>query len=72
MTYEIYVHPTVHKEVISKLSLDDQDRIHNLIQQFTINPYVGDSLQIKYIREKRFDGKRIYFVIREFRLNLCL
>jgi len=65
MAYEVYIHPTIHKEVIIKLHLDNQDRINNLVQQFTVNPYVGDSLQIKCIREKRFDGKRIYFVIFE-------
>ena len=65
MKYAVYIHPTVHKETILKLSQNNQDRIYNLIRQFTANPYVGDSLQIKYIREKRFNGKRIYFVIFE-------
>lgn len=65
MKYSVYIHPTIHKEVISRLSLDNQNRIDNLVRQFLTNPYVGDSLQIKYIREKRFDGKRVYFVIFE-------
>ncbi len=51
--------------MIVKLPLEDQNRINNLVQQFTVNPYVGDSLQIKYIREKRFNGKRIYHIIFE-------
>ena len=27
------------------------------------NPYVGDSLQIRVLREKRLDEKRIYYLI---------
>jgi len=65
MEYKVYIHPTIYGEVILKLSLEDQERINGLIQQFTINPYVGDSLQIKSIREKRLNGKRIYHVVFE-------
>ena len=65
MKYKVYIHPTINKEVIEKLSEHDQQRINNLIIQFVENPYVGDSLQIKSIREKRFNEKRIYFIIFE-------
>jgi len=65
MEYSVYIHPTVYKEVILKLSSNNQDRINNLVQQLAVNPYVGDQLQIKYIREKRFDDKRIYHVVFE-------
>lgn len=63
MVYSVFIHPSIYQEVILKLSSNDQNRIDNLVQQFTQNPYVGDSLQIKSIREKRFDGKRIYYVV---------
>ena len=63
MEYIVYIHPSIYEEVISKLSSTDQERINTLIQQFISNPYVGDSLQIKFIREKRFNGKRIHYVI---------
>ena len=65
MGYLVYIHPTIYEEVISKLSSKDQERIDSLIQQFTINPYVGDSLQIKSVREKRLNGKRIYHIVFE-------
>ena len=65
MEYKVYIHPTVYKEVIEKLSTKDQERINSLVQQFTTNPYVGDYLQIKSMREKRLNGKRIYHVVFE-------
>ena len=63
MGYKVYIHPAVHKETIAKLLLNDQNRINNLVQQLADNPYVGDSLQIRFIREKRLDGNRIYYVV---------
>ena len=63
MKYQVFIHPSIYQEVILKMSSNDQNRIDNLVQQFTQNPYVGDSLQIRSIREKRFDGKRIYYVV---------
>lgn len=62
MKYKVKTLPVVKRQ-IEKMSIDNQDRFVNLINQIENNPYVGDSLQIKYIREKRFNGKRIYFVI---------
>jgi len=65
MKYKVYIHPTVYQETLVKLSSKDQERIDSLVQQFTTNPYVGDSLQIKSIREKRLNDKRIYHVVFE-------
>lgn len=63
MIYSVKTLPIIYEEVQVKLSIYDQRRFYKLIKQIESNPYVGDSLQIKNIREKRFDGKRIYYVI---------
>jgi|TARA_Y100000310_G_C20332323_1_gene645886 mRNA-degrading endonuclease RelE of RelBE toxin-antitoxin system len=65
MEYKVYIHPTVYKETITKLPKKDQQRVKKLTQQLTSSPYVGDILQIKSIREKRLNSKRIYYVIFE-------
>ncbi len=63
MGYTVITLPSLYKGIILKLSMNDKERISNIAKQLEINPYVGDQLQIKIIREKRFDGKRLYFVI---------
>ena len=65
MEYKVYIHPTVYKETIVKLPEKDQLRIKKLTQQLTSNPYVGNILQIKSIREKRLNGKRIFYIVFE-------
>ncbi len=65
MEYVVKTLLSLRDKIIKRFSLDNQDRFQNLINQIENNPYVGDSLQIKNIREKRFNGKRIYFVIFE-------
>jgi len=65
MKYLVKTLPILNNEIISNFSIHDQDRFDKLIKQIGINPYVGDTLQIRSIREKRFNGKRVYFVIFE-------
>ena len=72
MEYKVYIHPTVYKETIAKLPEKDQQRIKKLTQQLTSSPYVGDVLQIKSIREKRLNGKRIYYVIFEDLITILI
>jgi len=62
MRYEIYTTRRFDKE-IKKLSKEENKRIENIYQQLINNPYVGDQLQIKTLREKRLDGKRIYYLV---------
>ncbi len=64
MRYLVKTLPVVEKQM-QKMSINNQNRFGNLINQIENNPYIGDSLQIRIIREKRFNGKRIYFVIFE-------
>jgi len=63
MKYLVKTLPSLYEKIIKKLSNNNQERFENLVKQLENNPHVGDSLQIKNIREKRFNGKRIYFVI---------
>ena len=65
MEYLVKTLPVLYDEIVSKFSASDQDRFDKLVKQIEDNPYLGDILQIKSIREKRFNGKRIYFLIFE-------
>lgn len=62
--YYLYRTNRFNKEV-EKLSKEDVKRIDKIIEQLKSNPYVGDQLQIKVLREKRLNGKRIYYLIFE-------
>ena len=62
MTYSVYQTESFRKEM-NKLPQEEQGRIKNLFLQLKENPYVGDSLQIKALREKRLLEKRIYYLV---------
>jgi len=64
MDYKIHTTKRFDKEIL-KLSNKENQRIKNLYYQLKENPYVGDSLQIRTFREKRLNGKRIYYLIFE-------
>ena len=63
MKYGVFTLPSLYYEVISKLSIEEQDRIRKIAEQLVNNPYVGDQLQIRSLREKRLDEKRIYYFV---------
>ncbi len=46
----------------NKYSISEK-RIKKLRNKLQINPFVGDLLQTPILREKRFDGKRVYFLV---------
>ena len=60
MEYNVITLPSLYKKIILKLSVFEQEKIDNLIKQLRMNPYVGDQLQIKSLREKRIRNKRIF------------
>ena len=62
--YGVYKTDEFNKE-FDKLSNDGTNRIENMFNQLTINPYVGDQLQIRSLREKRLNEKRIYYLVFE-------
>lgn len=62
--YKVYTTPTFDKEIV-KLSEEEQRRIQNIFFQIRDNPYVGDQLRYRHLREKRLDEKRIYYLVYE-------
>ena len=48
-----------------KLSKSEQERLDKVKLQLQKNPYVGKSLGYRFFREKRVDGKRLYYLIYE-------
>jgi len=62
MIYEVYTTGRFDKEM-RKVSGKENQRIENFYKQLKENPYVGDQLQIKVLREKRLNGKRVYYLI---------
>ena len=64
MVYAVYTTETFNRE-FGKLSQEEQDRIQKIFVQVKENPYVGDQLQIKILREKRLKEKRVYYLVFE-------
>ena len=62
MTYSVYTTERFDRES-RKLSQEEQKRIQKIFLQLKENPYVGDQLQIKILREKRLKEKRIYYLV---------
>ncbi|MBT4192449.1 MAG: hypothetical protein HOE11_04025 [Candidatus Diapherotrites archaeon] len=46
-------------------SLDNNTKqwIYKIISQLEINPFVGKPLGFNWFREKKFEGKRLYYLI---------
>ena len=46
-----------------KLSRFEQERISKFEQELKINPYSGKPLGYEFFREKKFNGKRLLFLV---------
>ena len=62
MVYAIYTTTSFDKET-GKLTKEEQERIGKIFLQLKENPYVGDQLQYRHLREKRIKEKRIYYLV---------
>ena len=62
MNYAVYTTESFEKEM-SKLSQSDQDIMQKIFLQLKENPYVGDQLRYRNLREKRIREKRIYYLV---------
>jgi len=60
--YAIYTTEDFDKDVM-KLSSEEQGRIQKVFLHLKDNPYVGDQLRYKCLREKRLREKRIYYLV---------
>jgi len=65
MAYAVYTLPSLYQKIIVKLSKTEREEIQRIILQLTENPFVGDQLQIKVLREKRLREKRFYYLVFE-------
>mgnify|MGYP001617401524 CR=1 FL=1 len=50
---------------LNKLEKFEQEIILKFEQKLKIEPYLGKPLGYKFLREKKFDGKRILFLVYE-------
>ncbi len=62
MAYAVYTTQRFDKE-LAKLAKEEERRIEKIFLQLKENPYVGDQLQYKNLREKRIKEKRIYYLV---------
>lgn len=62
--YKIYHSSRFDKE-LSKLDNSIRERIDKIEDQLVNDPYVGDPLNVKWFREKRIEGYRVYYLIYE-------
>lgn len=60
--YAIYTTESFDRDVL-KLSFFRQRRIKKIFMQLKKNPYVGNQLKYKFLREKRIKEKRIYYLV---------
>ncbi|MBI2136812.1 hypothetical protein HYU06_07100 [Candidatus Woesearchaeota archaeon] len=52
-----------YEKKLSKLDRAEQERVFKFEQQLKIEPYSGKPLGYNFFREKKFDGKRIIFLV---------
>ena len=62
--FKVFRTLTFDKE-LSKLSKSEQGIIKKFEEKLVENPFVGKPLSYKFLREKKFNGKRAYFLIYE-------
>jgi len=62
MKYAVYTTENFEREM-NKLSGEEQERIRKIFLQTKDNPYVGDQLRYKSLREKRLSEKRVYYLV---------
>ena len=62
--FKVY-HSSRFDRELSRRDKNFQERIDKIEDQLVENPYVGDPLNVKWFREKRYDKFRIYYLIYE-------
>jgi mRNA-degrading endonuclease RelE of RelBE toxin-antitoxin system len=62
MVYAVYTTESFDGET-GKLARDEQERIQKIFLQLKENPYVGDQLQYRHLREKRIKEMRVYYLV---------
>ena len=54
-----------YEKKLAKLSNPEQERVFRFEQQLKVDPYSGKPLGYAFFREKKFDDKRLLFLIYE-------
>jgi len=54
-----------YEKKLSKLSHQERKRVLRFEQDLKQNPYLGKPLGYEFFREKKFNGKRLYFLVYE-------
>ena len=54
-----------YEKKLSKLTLQEQKRVNDIEQELKKSPYDGKPLGYKFFREKKFNGKRMIFLVYE-------
>ena len=54
-----------YEKKLSKLTPKEQKRVSGIEQELKKSPYDGKPLGYKFFREKKFDGKRLIFLVYE-------
>ena len=63
--YKVFTTEGFDKEK-GKLTKEEERRVEKIFLQLKDNPYVGDQLRYRFLREKRIKEKRIYYLIKLF------
>jgi len=64
--YTVFRTKRFDKELLKQFSEKDRKQVNQFEKkQLTKNPYVGDPLGYTFFREKKFKGKRVYYLIYE-------
>jgi hypothetical protein len=62
--YAVFRTRKFDKELAKRFSAHEQNEIAEFEKKhLTSHPYVGDFLSHRFFREKKIDGKRIYYLI---------
>jgi len=59
----IVIGTETYEEEIAKWTKSDREAAEKLPAKLSQNPYVGDHLGYKFLREKRINEKRVYYLI---------
>ncbi len=64
MDFKVYTSSGFDKK-FEKFPKDMQSRILKIVNSLVSNPFAGKPLGYRFLREKHFDGFRLYFIVSE-------
>lgn len=62
MNYKVYRSESFKRE-LSKFDRNFQERVDKIEDELVENPYSGRPLGVKWVREKRYENYRIYYLV---------